>query len=85
MEVTPLEGLSAQQVKRRMEQGLTNRVSDSASLSTGQIVKKNALTFFNLIFVVMAAKTIGCVLPILAKKVGLDPITSVQFHTPMKL
>ena len=25
------------------------------------------------IFVVMAAKTIGCVLPILAKKVGLDP------------
>ena len=25
------------------------------------------------IFVVMAAKTIGCILPILAKKVGLDP------------
>ena len=25
------------------------------------------------IFVVMAAKTIGCILPIVAKKVGLDP------------
>ena len=26
-----------------------------------------------IVFVVMAAKTIGCILPIVAKKVGLDP------------
>lgn len=28
---------------------------------------------FTLIFVVLAAKTIGCVLPVLAQKIGLDP------------
>ena len=47
-------GLSSPQVAQRMEQGLSNRVSDKSTLSTGEIIKKNALTFFNLIFVIMA-------------------------------
>jgi len=32
-----------------------------------------AVVSITVIFVVMAAKTIGCILPILAKKIGLDP------------
>ena len=54
MEIDSRTGLTSRQVNERIDQGLTNRVSDDASLSTGQIIKKNALTFFNFIFVIMA-------------------------------
>ena len=54
IEASPEAGLSAQAVKRRMECGWSNRTSDSSALSTSQIIRKNSLTFFNMIFIVMA-------------------------------
>ena len=54
VEADPAEGLSSLQVKSRMERGWSNRTSDSSGLTTGQIIKKNSLTFFNMIFIVMA-------------------------------
>ena len=50
----PLRGLSAQQAEALRAQGLSNQQSDTGGKSAGEIIRSNALTFFNLIFVVIA-------------------------------
>ena len=47
-------GLSSGEVSRRIEQGLVNVTKDSAEKTTGQIIKSNLLTYFNLIFLLIA-------------------------------
>lgn len=47
-------GLNDEQVSIRKQQGLTNVAVDNTSKTVGDIVKENVLTFFNLIFVVIA-------------------------------
>ena len=47
----PNTGLSSQQAAERLEQGLSNAVSDHTSKTAGQIVRSNIFTYFNLIFV----------------------------------
>ena len=48
-------GLTAQEVKERMEDGRVNILSTSATKSIGKIVLENVFTFFNMIFVFIAA------------------------------
>lgn len=50
----PSQGLTQAAVKERTAAGLSNRVSDPVLLSDKQIILKNAVTFFNMIFVIMA-------------------------------
>lgn len=50
----PMVGLSGQQVRERIEAGLTNKSVSSATKSTSDIVKENVFTYFNLIFLVLA-------------------------------
>ena len=50
----PDYGLTQAQVDRRVEEGLTNHVTDSASKTTGQIIRGNLFTYFNLIFFILA-------------------------------
>ena len=50
----PLRGLSAQQAEALRAQGLSNQQSDTGGKTAGEIIRSNALTFFNLIFVVIA-------------------------------
>ena len=47
-------GLSSGEVSRRIEQGLVNETKGSAEKTTGQIIKSNLLTYFNLIFLLIA-------------------------------
>ena len=51
----PKMGLTAAQASRLAEQGLTNEIPDTTAKSTAQIIRENTLTFFNLVFVVLAA------------------------------
>lgn len=48
------EGLSEQEVSLRMKHGLRNEMPPSNTKSEKQIIRENTLTFFNLIFVVLA-------------------------------
>ena len=48
-------GLTEEQVQDRQEQGLTNRSVESATKTTKDIVKENVFTYFNAIFLVLAA------------------------------
>ena len=50
----PAYGLDTEQVCRRMESGWDNSVSSGALRSEGQIILGHCLTFFNLIFVILA-------------------------------
>ena len=50
----PLRGLSAEQVKFRAERGWSNCLTQRASRSEKEIVLENIVTFFNLVFVVLA-------------------------------
>ncbi len=50
----PLTGLTQQQVRQRLAQGLGNQVSTSVSRTEKQIVAQHCITFFNLVFVVLA-------------------------------
>ncbi len=50
----PNLGLTREQVRARTEQGLHNRVKAKAGRSEGQIITQNVLTFFNLVFVILA-------------------------------
>ena len=50
----PRQGLTAAQVQQRVEEGLQNIVTDDSSETVGKIIKSNVLTYFNLIFFVMA-------------------------------
>lgn len=47
-------GLTAQQVRARAEAGLVNVTHDQTSKTTGQIIRSNLLTYFNLIFFLLA-------------------------------
>lgn len=48
-------GLTTAQAQQRMAQGLSNKTSAGAGRSVWQIILANTLTYFNLIFVIMAA------------------------------
>ena len=50
----PMEGLSPEEAKRRKECGWANGIPVSAGKTEKEIVLENILTFFNLVFVVMA-------------------------------
>ncbi len=49
-----IAGLNDQQVSQRMAQGLSNKTTASAGRTEWQIILANCLTFFNLVFVVLA-------------------------------
>ena len=51
-------GLTSQQVVQRQKYGLRNITPASNTKTEGQIVKENVFTFFNLIFIVLAAALI---------------------------
>ena len=46
-------GLTRTQVEERMARGLSNEAVDSSSRTTGEIIRGNLLTYFNLIFAVL--------------------------------
>ena len=50
----PMVGLTAGQVELRQEQRLTNHSVESATKTTGDIVKENVFTYFNAIFLILA-------------------------------
>jgi cation-transporting ATPase E len=50
----PEQGLTLQQAKQRLACGWGNQVYDKAVRTEGQIILANCLTFFNLVFVVLA-------------------------------
>ncbi|HQH63753.1 MAG TPA: HAD-IC family P-type ATPase, partial [Clostridiales bacterium] len=50
----PSTGLSAAQVRERLDAGLDNRAVESPTKTVGQIIRGNILTYFNLIFFVLA-------------------------------
>ncbi len=50
----PSLGLTAEQAQLRLDSGWDNRQRASAQLTEGQIIARNCLTFFNLVFVVLA-------------------------------
>lgn len=50
----PEQGLTQAQVEVRLEAGWSNDPGDPPSKTEGQIIKENTLTFFNLIFVILA-------------------------------
>ncbi len=49
-----ISGLTEQEVQQRMEQGLDNRADVSSGKTVGEIVRSNLLTYFNLIFLIIA-------------------------------
>lgn len=49
------KGLTAEEVEERIEEGRVNIVSASSTKSVGKIVLENVFTFFNMIFVFIAA------------------------------
>lgn len=51
----PQEGLRLEEAKHRLNNGWGNKVNDRALRTEGQILLENCLTFFNLIFIIMAA------------------------------
>ncbi len=51
----PKVGLTAAQAAELLEQGMGNEAVESNAKTTGQIIRENTLTFFNLVFVVLAA------------------------------
>ena len=51
----PLVGLTRAQAAQRQAAGWANLPVDAPTRSVGQIVRDNTCTFFNLIFVVLAA------------------------------
>ena len=46
--------LTEEQAKRLMELGLSNQIEDPNAKTTGRIIRENVLTFFNLVFLVLA-------------------------------
>ncbi len=55
LQADPAFGLTDEQVQQRLECGLANGLSQSAGRSEKQIVLEKLLTFFNLVFLVLAA------------------------------
>ncbi len=54
LEADPYQGLTSQEVQLRQEKGWANGLTVSASRSEKEILLQNCLTFFNLVFVVLA-------------------------------
>jgi cation-transporting ATPase E len=54
VEAQPSSGLTAEQVRARMDAGLNNCEVKSSTMSVSEIVKSNLFTYFNLIFVILA-------------------------------
>ena len=52
-------GLSQEQVQERIDGGWTNKIVTAESKTVGQIVKSNLLTYFNLIFAILAIMVIA--------------------------
>ena len=50
----PAQGLTQEQVRQRLSKGWNNKVNDRAARTEGQIILENCMTFFNLVFIVMA-------------------------------
>ena len=50
----PQTGLTQQQVQLRIDGGWSNKCSARQGLTEGQIIARNSITFFNLVFVVLA-------------------------------
>lgn len=49
-----VKGLSNEQAQKLFDEGYGNQIEDSTVKSTGRIIRENTLTFFNLVFVVLA-------------------------------
>ena len=49
----PIIGLTSEEVRERIDKGLTNHMDISTQKTVGQIVKSNLLTYFNLIFLIL--------------------------------
>lgn len=49
----PIIGLTSEEVRERIDMGLTNHTDISTQKTVGQIVKSNLLTYFNLIFLIL--------------------------------
>ena len=49
----PIMGLTSEDVRERIDNGLTNHTDISTQKTVGQIVKSNLLTYFNLIFLIL--------------------------------
>jgi len=56
----PQVGLSSQQAKDRLDRGWSNLTTANRSRTEGQILLQNCVTFFNLVFVVMALVLAVC-------------------------
>lgn len=52
--IDPHAGLSTPEVEARIARGLENRTSEGGTLSEKQIILRNCLTFFNMVFLVLA-------------------------------
>ena len=52
-------GLSHEQVRERVAQGLVNRAVEPPSKSVAEIIKSNFYTYFNLVFAVIAGLLIA--------------------------
>jgi len=50
----PQQGLNAQQVQYRLSRGWDNKVNNRSAKTEKQIIRENCITFFNMVFVVMA-------------------------------
>jgi len=59
VKASPAFGLSAAQVRERLDAGLDNRAVQSPTKTVGQIIRGNILTYFNLIFIVLAAALVA--------------------------
>ena len=49
-----LEGLSQEEVAKKIQEGKQNKVTIKTEKSVGQIIRDNVFTYFNLIFLVLA-------------------------------
>ena len=49
----PIMGLTSEEVRERIDKGLTNHTDISTQKTVGQIVKSNLLTYFNRIFLIL--------------------------------
>ena len=49
-----LEGLSQEEVAKKIQEGKQNKVTIKTEKSIGQIIRDNVFTYFNLIFLILA-------------------------------
>lgn len=54
----PRVGLSGEQVRQRVQQGLHNGISGIKTKTEGQIIRENVFTFFNILNFALAAAVI---------------------------